>query len=265
MKHRWKRLLSGMLAAVMLLTMLPATALAAVSETANMEQAQREAILAELQSITGSEQEAESLYRRMQALGLFDADGNWTTEKLQINGEEYTLAEARSFVDTLTDDTFVTVGETTITAADLRTMIEIEEEIARIHDTYFSGEEWTDEEKENLSSLEQAIRSGDFIVRSDPLPELIGPSGVNHNARVSVSVDKDTFQNIEPGTATVTLTLTGAADGQAVTFDYTTLDGSAHADENYTAVTGTSVTLTNDTPTTITVTTKESDERWNGD
>ena len=89
MKHRWKRLLSGMLAAVMLLTMLPATALAAVSETANMDQAQREAILAELQSITGSEQEAESLYRRMQALGLFDADGNWTTEKLQINGEEY--------------------------------------------------------------------------------------------------------------------------------------------------------------------------------
>lgn len=51
MKHRWKRLLSGMLAAVMLLTMLPATALAAVSETANMDQAQREAILAELQSI----------------------------------------------------------------------------------------------------------------------------------------------------------------------------------------------------------------------
>ena len=40
-----------MLAAVMLLTMLPATALAAVSETANMDQAQREAILAELQSI----------------------------------------------------------------------------------------------------------------------------------------------------------------------------------------------------------------------
>ena len=75
MKHRWKRLLSGMLAAVMLLTMLPATALAAVSETANMDQAQREAILAELQSITGSEQEADSLYRRMQALGLFDADG----------------------------------------------------------------------------------------------------------------------------------------------------------------------------------------------
>ena len=265
MKHRWKRLLSGMLAAVMLLTMLPATALAAVSETANMDQAQREAILAELQSITGSEQEAESLYRRMQALGLFDADGNWTTEKLQINGEEYTLAEARSFVDTLTDDTFVTVGETTITAADLRTMIGIEEEIVRIRDTYFSGEEWTDEEKENLASLEQAIRSGDFIVRSDPLPELIGPSGVNHNARVSVSVDKDTFQNSESGTATVTLTLTGAADGQAVTFDYTTLDGSAHADENYTAVTGTSVTLTNDTPATITVTTKESDERWNGD
>ena len=151
MKHRWKRLLSGMLAAVMLLTMLPATALAAVSETANMEQAQREAILAELQSITGSEQEAESLYHRMQALGLFDADGNWTTEKLQINGEEYTLAEARSFVDTLTDDTFVTVGETTITAADLRTMIGIEEEIVRIRDTYFSGEEWTDEEKENLA------------------------------------------------------------------------------------------------------------------
>ena len=58
-------MLSGMLAAVMLLTMLPATALAAVSETANMDQAQREAILAELQSITGSEQEAESLYRRM--------------------------------------------------------------------------------------------------------------------------------------------------------------------------------------------------------
>lgn len=51
MKLRWKRMLSGMLAAVMLLTMLPATALAAVSETANMEQAQREAILAELQSI----------------------------------------------------------------------------------------------------------------------------------------------------------------------------------------------------------------------
>ena len=216
MKLRWKRMLSGMLAAVMLLTMLPATALAAVSETANMEQAQREAILAELQSITGSEQEAESLYHRMQALGLFDADGNWTTEKLQINGEEYTLAEARSFVDTLTDDTFVTVGETTITAADLRTMIEIEEEIARIRDTYFNGEEWTDEEKENLSSLEQALNNGDVIVRSEPLPELIGPSGVNHNARVSVTVDNDTFQNSEPGTATVTLTLTGAADGQAI-------------------------------------------------
>lgn len=231
MKHRWKRLLSGMLAAVMLLTMLPATALAAVSETANMDQAQREAILAELQSITGSEQEAESLYRRMQALGLFDADGNWTTEKLQINGEEYTLAEARSFVDTLTDDTFVTVGETTITAADLRTMIEIEEEIARIRDTYFNGEEWTDEEKENLASLEQALNNGDVIVRSS-IPPIVGSNKISHAARVSVDTSTLSFENGK-GSQQIQFNLDGAIEGQEVSFDVRAVDGSAKSSVNF--------------------------------
>ena len=216
-KRIWKRIAATALTVVLLVTLLPTAAYAAISAT--IESSDKAAILAELTAITGNQADAEALYARLNALGVLDGD-QWVTEDLVINGETYTLDEAWDLVDSLPDDEIVQVGNTNLTVADLRIMLEIEEEIIRIRDLYFNGEDWTPEQQANINLLQEALDNGDFVV--DNAGSTLGQSGIDHGAQVRVSGPQ-----ISGNTATFTVELTGAAENQTVTFDYQAVSGSA--------------------------------------
>ena len=200
--------IASILIVCMLFTMMPQQALAAVTETIGLKTQEKEAILQELRAITGSEEEAQALYYRMNALGLFDDKGNWVTEELMIDGNIFTLQEAKMAVEQMDDNKLVTVGDVTISVRDLKIMIEIEEEITRIKETYFRGEEWTTQEVNSIESLQQSLNNGDFLVQQSQVvsDSEVGPSGANHWLRVSIDVSKAIINETE-GIINVPVTL----------------------------------------------------------
>lgn len=76
----------------------------------------------------------------------------------------------------LADDTVVNVDGTPVTVADLKVMLEIEEYIAYLRETYFDGHQWSQEQLDSLDSLMEQINSEGIDVlapegeRSDPVP-----------------------------------------------------------------------------------------------
>ena len=144
MLHGWKRIVVAVLTALLLFDASPIPAMASVLSNAPAE---NEQILSELGSIAGSEDEAERYYELMERYGLLDEDGNpvesWT---IQMDGKDVTLDEIRA---TLAGDydaaKTVTVDGTPVTLGDLDTMLQIEDYVAHVKETYFSGQEWTQE------------------------------------------------------------------------------------------------------------------------
>lgn len=231
MLHGWKRIVVAVLTALLLFDASPIPAMASVLSNAPAE---NEQILSELGSIAGSADEAERYYELMERYGLLDEDGNpvesWT---IQMDGKDVTLDEIRA---TLAGDydaaKTVTVDGTPVTLGDLDTMLQIEDYVAHVKDTYFSDQEWTDEQKASLESLENQINSeGIEILGTEG--ELTFPSGVDHNLRLKVEAE-DTAENGQDYTVTVS-----TADGQPVkkevTFDYVALSGSVTAEGSDTA------------------------------
>ena len=87
MRRVWRRLLSGVLAAVMALTMLPATACAAVSDLVRRSAVENAALLQALQEVYGDD--AESYLAVLRQYGLVDGDGNIVTdEKIEMTDWE---------------------------------------------------------------------------------------------------------------------------------------------------------------------------------
>ncbi len=75
----------------------------------------------------------------------------------------------------LADDTVVNVDGTPVTVADLKVMLEIEEYIAYLRETYFDGHQWSQEQLNSLDSLMEQINSeGSDVLApegaSDPVP-----------------------------------------------------------------------------------------------
>ena len=54
---------------------------------------------------------------------------------------------------------------------DLKTMIQIEQELQRIKDTYFSGREFTGEALENLNNLMEQLELQGISFSIPPLPQ----------------------------------------------------------------------------------------------
>lgn len=216
MRRALRRMISILLALVMLLSLLPAAAYADISQTIGNSRTENEEILDQLRALTGSEQEAQALYLRLQALGVLGEDG-WVTEELVIDGESYSLEEAISFVDALPDDTVVQVGDTAITAGDLKIMLAIEAEIAAIRDEWYDGQDWTPEQLEALASLQNALDAGTFSVESRSGGDTV-VGGVNHNTVLEVSQ--------EAGDGFVTFTFErDSTSGDDVTFEVTPILG----------------------------------------
>ena len=153
-----KRILSILLLCCMVLTMLPTTAFAAVSDSLGNTPKENQAILEQLSALTGGS--SDQVLSMLNALGLLDEDGNFKVDQtITLDGQVLTLAAVMELLENpATDLTRIAdVDGTPVALGDLKTMIQIEQELQRIKDTYFSGREFTGEALENLNSLMEQL------------------------------------------------------------------------------------------------------------
>ena len=153
-----KRILSILLVCCMVLTMLPTAAFAAVSDSLGNTPKENQAILEQLSALTGGS--SDQVLSMLNALGLLDEDGNFKVDQtITLDGRVLTLAAVMELLENpATDLTRIAdVDGTPVALGDLKTMIQIEQELQRIKDTYFSGREFTGEALENLNSLMEQL------------------------------------------------------------------------------------------------------------
>ena len=153
-----KRVLSILLVCCMVLTMLPTAAFAAVSDSLGNTPEENQAILEQLSALTGGS--SDQVLSMLNALGLLDEDGNFKVDQtITLDGRVLTLAAVMELLENpATDLTRIAdVDGTPVALGDLKTMIQIEQELQRIKDTYFSGREFTGEALENLNSLMEQL------------------------------------------------------------------------------------------------------------
>ena len=153
-----KRFLAALLSLCMTLTLLPTTAFAALSDLLGNTPKENQAILEQLAALTGGS--SDQVLSMLNALGLLDEDGNFKVDQtITLDGQVLTLAAVMELLENpATDLTRIAdVDGTPVALGDLKTMIQIEQELQRIKDTYFSGREFTGEALENLNSLMEQL------------------------------------------------------------------------------------------------------------
>lgn len=179
-----KRIVSLLLCLVMALSMLPGTAWASVGDLLRNTPAENQALLDELAAMTGgTTEEARAM---LEQLGLLDENGQLKTDyTLSLNGKEYTLDDAEALLeDPDTDLSQVGyVDGTPIALGDLKTILEIERELQRIQETYFSGTTFSEESLRSLNSLLDQLQAQGLT----PMAAEGGPVSFLNNKVVDVS------------------------------------------------------------------------------
>ena len=153
-----KRILSILLVCCMVLTMLPTAAFAALSDSLGNTPKENQAILEQLSALTGGS--SDQVLSMLNALGLLDEDGNFKVDQtITLDGQVLTLAAVMELLENPATDLtrIANVDGTPVALGDLKTMIQIEQELQRIKDTYFSGREFAGEALENLNSLMEQL------------------------------------------------------------------------------------------------------------
>ena len=182
-----KRILSILLICCMVLTMLPTTAFAAVSDSLGNTPEENQEILEQLSALTGGS--SDQVLSMLNALGLLDEDGNFKVDQtITLDGQVLTLAAVMELLENpATDLTRIAdVDGTPVALGDLKTMIQIEQELQRIKDTYFSGREFTGEALENLNSLmEQLELQGISLQYSASATKPVGVETVDMSGMMS--------------------------------------------------------------------------------
>ena len=201
-----KRVLSILLVCCMVLTMLPTAAFAAVSDSLGNTPEENQAILEQLSALTGGS--SDQVLSMLNALGLLDEDGNFKVDQtITLDGRVLTLAAVMELLeDPATDLTRIAdVDGTPVALGDLKTMIQIEQELQRIKDTYFSGREFTGEALENLNSLMEQLElqgiSLQYPASTTTAP--VGVETVDMRGMMSQTLGKEANNSWESGTFTV--------------------------------------------------------------
>ena len=206
-------------------------AYAAVSQTSGNTAVQNAALLEALRQEYGGD--AEKRMGVLTQYGLLDDKGNLkTSEKIDLDGKEYTLDQLEALLDDPATDLsrVAKVDGDPVTLENLKLMVEIERDLARIQAAYFTERSLTPEQADSLLSFYQAAQNGEVSLISSPYT----PSIYDHTARVRMKVDKNEVKN-EAGTVTATFSLAEPLNYE-VSFKVQTLDGSALAGTHYTAV-----------------------------
>ena len=216
-----KRVLSILLVCCMVLTMLPTAAFAAVSDSLGNTPEENQAILEQLSALTGGS--SDQVLSMLNALGLLDEDGNFKVDQtITLDGQVLTLAAVMELLeDPATDLTRIAdVDGTPVALGDLKTMIQIEQELQRIKDTYFSGREFTGEALKNLNSLmEQLELQGISLQYSASATKPEGVETVDMSGMTSLTLGAEANNNkCSSGTFTV-------YGGKPVGFSYRIREG----------------------------------------
>ena len=200
-----KRILSILLVCCMVLTMPPTAAFAAVSDSLGNTPEENQAILEQLSALTGGSR--DQVLSMLNALGLLDEDGNFKVDQtITLDGRVLTLAAVMELLeDPATDLTRIAdVDGTPVALGDLKTMIQIEQELQRIKDTYFSGREFTGEALKNLNSLmEQLELQGISLQYPASATEPVGVEKVDMRNMTSLTLGTEANNSWESGTFTV--------------------------------------------------------------
>ena len=200
-----KRILSILLVCCMVLTMLPTAAFAAVSDSLGNTPEENQTILEQLSALTGGS--SDQVLSMLNALGLLDEDGNFKVDQtITLDGRVLTLAAVMELLENpATDLTRIAdVDGTPVALGDLKTMIQIEQELQRIKDTYFSGREFTGEALENLNSLmEQLELQGISLQYSASATKPEGVETVDMRGMMSQTLEDLANNSWDSGTFTV--------------------------------------------------------------
>ena len=192
-----KRILSILLVCCMVLTMLPTAAFAAVSDSLGNTPEENQAILEQLSALTGGS--SDQVLSMLNALGLLDEDGNFKVDQtITLDGRVLTLAAVMELLeDPATDLTRIAdVDGTPVALGDLKTMIQIEQELQRIKDTYFSGREFTGEALENLNSLMEQLELRGISLRNPAsATEPVGVEKVDMRNMTSLTLGTEANNN----------------------------------------------------------------------
>ena len=200
-----KRILSILLICCMVLTMLPTTAFAAVSDSLGNTPEENQEILEQLSALTGGS--SDQVLSMLNALGLLDEAGNLKVDQtITLDGQVLTLAAVMELLENpATDLTRIAdVDGTPVALGDLKTMIQIEQELQRIKDTYFSDKEFTGEALENLNSLmEQLELQGISLQYSASATAPVGVETVDMSGMMSQTLGASANNSWSSGTFTV--------------------------------------------------------------
>ena len=200
-----KRFLAALLCLCMTLTLLPTTTFASVSDSLGNTPEENQEILEQLSALTGGS--SDQVLSMLNALGLLDEAGNLKVDQtITLDGQVLTLAAVMELLENpATDLTRIAdVDGTPVALGDLKTMIQIEQELQRIKDTYFSGREFTGEALENLNSLmEQLELQGISLQYSAFATKPEGVETVDMSGMMSQTLDNLANKKWESGTFTV--------------------------------------------------------------
>ena len=200
-----KRILSILLICCMVLTMLPTTVFAAVSDSLGNTPEENQEILEQLSALTGGS--SDQVLSMLNALGLLDEAGNLKVDQtITLDGQVLTLAAVMEQLENpATDLTRIAdVDGTPVALGDLKTMIQIEQELQRIKDTYFSDKEFTGEALENLNSLmEQLELQGISLQYSASATAPVGVETVDMSGMMSQTLGASANNSWSSGTFTV--------------------------------------------------------------
>ena len=200
-----KRFLAALLSLCMTLTLLPTTAFAAVSDSLGNTPKENQAILEQVSALTGDS--SDQVLSMLNALGLLDEDGNFKVDQtITLDGQVLTLAAVMELLENPTTDLtrIADVDGTPVALGDLKTMIQIEQELQRIKDTYFSGREFTGEALENLNSLmEQLELQGISLQYSASATKPEGVETVDMSGMMSQTLEDLASNSWSSGTFTV--------------------------------------------------------------
>ena len=189
----------------MVLTMLPTAAFAALSNSLGNTPKENQAILEQLSALTGGS--SDQVLSMLNALGLLDEDGNFKVDQtITLDGQVLTLAAVMELLENpATDLTRIAdVDGTPVALGDLKTMIQIEQELQRIKDTYFSGREFTGEALENLNNLmEQLELQGISLQYSASATKPEGVETVDMSGMMSQTLGELATNSWSSGTFTV--------------------------------------------------------------
>ncbi len=216
MKNLWTKVTALILTMVMVITVLPMQIFASLID--NSPEYNRE-MLEAIKGVVGSEDEAELYYELLEHYGLLDDDGNFAESwSIRMDGRDVTLEEILEILEGDYDpDKVVLVDGSPVTLADVRTMVEIEEYVSYIRETYFTDEEWTDEQIESYESLIEQINTRGITFTNDVLN-----SGITEKStRVAFNTDANARVTVHKvGNGKFELRLTGAAPEQSCYFRY---------------------------------------------